>query len=148
MPRHYSDLVIFTEQVHRQLVGTELALATEKESINHYNRMMQLQLERSAAVETNNKVLREEIIDLKRQIVEEKAIADILRRSGGKSRDKLKTEVGLLTSEKTYLEGVVQDMLEDVVERDARLLCQCWRFWERMAALFSEVVLSLMPEAD
>jgi hypothetical protein len=121
MPRHYSDLVIFTEQVHRQLVGTELALATEKESINHYNRMMQLQLERSAAVETNNKVLREEIIGLKRQIVEEKAIADILRRSGGKSRNKLKTEVGLLTSEKTYLEGVVQDMLEDVVERDARL---------------------------
>jgi hypothetical protein len=121
MPRHYSDLVIFTEQVHRQLVGTELTLATEKESINHYNRMMQLQLERSAAVETNNKVLREEIIDLKRQIVEEKAIADILRRSGGKSRNKLKTEVGLLTSEKTYLEGVVQDMLEDVVERDARL---------------------------
>jgi hypothetical protein len=58
---------------------------------------------------------------LKRQIVEEKAIADILRRSGGKSRNKLKTEVGLLTSEKTYLEGVVQDMLEDVVERDARL---------------------------
>ena len=121
MPHHYSDLVIFTEQVHRQLVGTELALATEKESINHYNRMMQLQLERSAAVETNNKVLREEIVELKKQIAEEKEIADKLRRSGGKSRNALKTEVSLLALEKTYLEGVVQEMLEDVVERDSRL---------------------------
>jgi hypothetical protein len=115
VPHHYSDLVIFTEQVHRQLVGTELALATEKESINHYNRMMQLQLERSAAV------LREEIVELKKQIAEEKEIADKLRRSGGKSRNALKTEVSLLALEKTYLEGVVREMLEDVVERDARL---------------------------
>lgn len=83
--------------------------------------MLQLQDERAADVETNNTVLREEIVEFKKQIVEEKRVADKLRRSGGKSRNALKTEASLLTLDKTYLEGVVQEMLEDAVERDARL---------------------------
>ena len=121
LPRRYSDLAIFAEGLHRELFGTKIALASKNQSIKYCEIMLRLQDEREADVETNNTVLREEIVELKKQIVEEKRIADKLRRSGGKSRNALKTEVSLLTSDKTYLEGVVQEMLEDAVERDVRL---------------------------
>jgi hypothetical protein len=107
--------------LHRELFGYKIALTSKDKSIKYCRMMLQLQDERAADVETNNTVLREEIVELKKQIVEEKRVADKLRRSGGKSRNALETEVSLLTLDKTYLEGVVQEMLEDAVERDARL---------------------------
>jgi hypothetical protein len=121
LPRRHLDLVILAEGLHRELFGTKLALASKNQSIKYCEIMLRLGDERAADVETNNTVLREEIVELKKQIVEEKRIADKLRRSGGKSRNALKTEVSLLTLDKIYLEGVVQEMLEDAVERDARL---------------------------
>jgi hypothetical protein len=107
--------------LHRELFGYKIALTSKDKSIKYCRMMLQLQDERAADVETNNTVLREEIVELKKQIVEEKRVADKLRRSGGKSRNALETEVSLKTLDKTYLEGVVQEMLEDAVERDARL---------------------------
>lgn len=117
MPRRYSDLVILAEMLSRQVVGTKYDIAHHREA----NMMMQRQVERADDMMTNNKILREEIAELKKQIVEEKEIADQLRRSGGKSRNKLKTEVSLLTLEKTCLEGALQATLSDVDERTARL---------------------------
>lgn len=124
MPRRYSDLVIVTEMLSRQVVGTRLALARQRKAYYHLDRentVMQRQVERANDVMTNNKVLREEIVELKKQIFEEKEVADKLRRSSGSSRNKLRTEVGLLTLEKTYLEGALQETLAGVDAHYARL---------------------------
>jgi Fe-S cluster assembly ATPase SufC len=83
--------------------------------------MMQRQVQRADAVVVNNTVLREEIVELKKQIVEEKRIADVLRRSGGDTRNKLENDVVQLTMDKAYLEGELQEALSGGDERYARL---------------------------
>jgi hypothetical protein len=124
MPRRYSDLVQFAEHLSRQLIGTRYALASEREvrwNSDCQNTMMQRQVQRADAVVVNNKVLREEIVELKKQIVEERRIADVLRRLGGDTRNKLKNEVFQLTIEKAYLEGELQEARSGVDERYAAL---------------------------
>jgi G3E family GTPase len=124
MPRRYSDLVQFTEHLSRQLVGTRHALASDRGvrwNLDRLNTMMQRQVQRADAVVVNNTVLREEIVELKKQIVEEKRIADVLRRSGGDTRNKLENDVVQLTMDKAYLEGELQEALSGGDERYARL---------------------------
>jgi hypothetical protein len=124
MPRRYSDLVQFTEHLNRQLVGTRHALASSREvrwNLDRLNTMMHRQVRRADEVVDNNKVLREEIVELKKQIVEEKQIADKLRYSGGDTRNKLKSEVVQLTMDKARLEGELQEALSGVDERYAAL---------------------------
>ena len=70
---------------------------------------------------TNNVVLREEIVELKKQIVEEKRIADVMRRSGGLPRNKLKNDIYLLTIEKDHLEGILEETRSEHDKRDAKL---------------------------
>lgn len=124
IPRRYSDLVLYTEHLSRQLIGTRYALASEREvrwNTDRQNTMMLHRVRRADEVVVNNKVLREEIVELKKQIVEEKRIADVLRRSGGDTRNKLKNEVVQLTMDKAYLEGELQEVISGVDERHAEL---------------------------
>ena len=58
---------------------------------------------------------------MKKQNTEHQETIDTLKTSGGKTRNKLKAEVGLLTLEKTYLEGMLQETFWDVDERYSRL---------------------------
>jgi hypothetical protein len=116
MPRRYSDLALLAKFLSRQVVGTKYGIVHYRDA----NDIMERQVERAEDVVANNRILREEIVELKKQIVEEKLIADKLRRSGGKPRNKLKAEVEQLTLANTYLEGELQETLLDAEDRDAR----------------------------
>ena len=124
MPRRYSDLVHLAEMLSRQVVGTKHAIAhhrTENHVLERENTLLKHQFKRAAEVVTNNVVLREEIVELKKQIVEEKRIADVMRRSGGLPRNKLKNDIYLLTIEKDHLEGILEETRSEHDKRDAKL---------------------------
>ena len=124
MPRRYSDLVSLAEMLSRQVVGTKHAIAyhrTENHVLERENTLLKHQFKRAAEVVTNNVVLREEIVELKKQIVEEKRIADVMRRSGGLPRNKLKNDIYLLTIEKDHLEGILEETRSEHDKRDAKL---------------------------
>ena len=124
MPRRFSDLVILTENWHRQLIGTRHALASLRE-VNHglerQNTMMHLQIERSGDMMATLRNLRQDMLAMKKQATEDQKTIATLKSSGGKTRNELKTEVGLLTLENTYLEGMLQETLWDTDEHYARL---------------------------
>jgi len=124
IPRRYSDLLILAENWHRQLLGTRHALAHMREvnqGLERQHAIMNLQIERAGDVMANYRNLRQEVFALKKQNTEHQETIDTLKTSGGKTRNKLKAEVGLLTLEKTYLEGMLQETFWDVDERYSRL---------------------------
>jgi len=92
-----------------------------KDGLDRQNQLLHLQIERAGDMLANNRMLREENLVLTKQVTEQQEIVDTLKDSGGKTRNKLKTEVGLLTLEKTYLEGVLQETEWDSDEHYARL---------------------------